>query len=389
MLRRGLDGGQAFVGLAPVAGVVARYLRHAHDGVDGGADVVGHLRQKRAFRLVGLLGNGQRLLQAFAVFSLLRAVEQHVHQLLCVAHLRAEQRLVVPAQLAGLLMASRAVAIAVVVAGKRVHVGLDQAYRPRLERAVDAAHVLGDVGGGDAQDALRVRADVVHRAVVGAEHDEDVVGAARQRAEQLLAVFHLPDLPIEHAAPVLHQDDHHERGKREQHHRHGGDGEQLHLRHAGVYHVARDHAHHHPVLEPDGHVVEVVLVVGGGELRGAASTCVDIGTDGVDPAVVAERGYLAEPVEQVGRLRVLVGGGEQQVAGGRDHEAAGLPIEGVHVKGRLHVVVVVAYGDGRVFEPVERGGRYRRGEHREPRAAGGDGVRHDAVAAVQLVELLA
>ena len=62
VLRRGLDGGQAFVGLVPVAGVVARNLRHAHDGVDGGADIVGHLRQERALRLVRLLGNGQRLL---------------------------------------------------------------------------------------------------------------------------------------------------------------------------------------------------------------------------------------------------------------------------------------------------------------------------------------
>ena len=285
-------------------------------------------------------------------------------------------------------MASRAVAIAVVVAGKRMHVGLEQAYRSRLQRAVDVAHVLGDVGGGDAQDAHRVRAYVIDRAAIGAEHDEDVVGAARQRAEQLFAVLHLPDLLVEHAAPVLHQDDHHQRGKREQHHRHGCDGEQLHLRHAGVDHVARDHAHHHPVLEPDGHVGEVVLVGGGGELRGAALTCIDVGSNGIYAAVCAERGCLAEPVEQVRRLRVLVGGGEQQVAGRRDDEAAGLPIEGVHVKGRFHVMVVVAYGDGRVFEPVERGGRHRRGEHREPCAAGGDGVRHDAAPAVQLIELL-
>ena len=52
-------------------------------------------------------------------------------------------------------------------------------------------------------------------------------------------------------------------------------------------------------------------------------------------------------------------------------------------------MVVVAYGDGRVLEPVERGGRHGRGEHRQPRAAGGNGIRHDAAPAVQLIELLA
>lgn len=38
--------------------------------------------------------------------------------------------------------------------------------------------------------------------------------------------------------------------------------------------------------------------------------------------------------------------------------------------------------------PSNEAGVTGRGEHREPRAAGGDGVRHDAAPAVQLIELL-
>ena len=203
MTRRRGDGIEATGYLLAGLAAFPCDLRHAHDGVDGRAYVVRHVRKELALRLVRRSCDIERLLEHQTSFLLVRAIGQHQHVLIHPFDGFPVQRFLVPATLSCARLNALAKHLKALALFQRRNVIDSRVGRWIGRRIRQRSYVVLHRFDRHAQKLLHIGTDVFDLVRIGREHNVDIVGIAHQHAEQLLAALDgqlLRISPAPHAA---------------------------------------------------------------------------------------------------------------------------------------------------------------------------------------------
>ena len=375
-----LAGGGDLPGVLPdllrMLRVPAQQHGEAHNGVHGGADVVGHVGQEVALGLVGGLGGVEGLPQGLIHLPLLGAVGEHEDELVLVLQGAVVEQLLEPAQLLGPGVEN------VPLPGPHPahgHGGEDLggelgggAGEPLLLPVEeDGARVGPDRLRVHAQNPVQIGADVLGvKAILGGEEDKDVLRVLREQVKELLPGADLPVL-LPHPPPAgVDAGGHRAQGQDPEEQGHDGQGDQGEAAHAGVDHVRRGGADQHPAGEANGLIGQVVGPAIQPAHGGQALPALPV-PGHVLRLHAGEGASAAQIVQEVGGRVGAAVGGKEDLAAGEDHKAAALVREGFHPQAAGHVLGGEGEADGGVGKaPV--GPRLRgHGEQGEAPAVGG------------------
>ena len=244
--------------LSRIVSRLRQQRRKAGNSVHRSADVVRHIGQKTALRLVSTLCNIQSQLQLLVIVPLAAPVRKHQKHLLIALHDNRIQGFVVPAVLPGLDIISLRVSLKRSPFSDLVKIHVEDAFLRVDGGGVELLKVVADIFRLEPQKPLDVGTDVVDGFMLFGTEDENILRIVHQDVEELLLkqqllVFGSQRLFV---APDQICDGHDSHGQKDD--RQGDDGHDLDLRDVGVDRFFRHGADHHPVLKPHRLVDEII-----------------------------------------------------------------------------------------------------------------------------------
>ena len=329
-----------------VVDVADRQCGEADDGIHGGADIMGHIGKEGALGAVGGLGGRNGLQEGLVRLFVGRAVRQHQDVLCSALYLAAYGDVMEPAALPGLLMLILKIPFALLPAEKpfqNVFAVRRGAFRVQLVQHKD---ILPDFFPRDAQQALDVRADVIHLGGLCVQHQEHVVHVQRELLEQLVPVGDLGILPAQGGAVPV-QDEQDDGGGKT-----GGDA-RYDLRSAepqlvqiGIDDVDRHKPQHRPALHRRALVDQIITGVAQRYLPVSAAALRKIIRKRMD-LLLGKVGIVAQHRnEVVDRFLAVYGIVDDDPSIRVDHIVAGVALKRRVVQQLQHRIIIIGNGNG-------------------------------------------